>query len=242
MEFGHCIEETRLFRLFDKTLHHEMAKAGFDSTDETWVDVTVHRFGKKYKKKMVNLYGAVNEHKVDFIGMPMGTALILCYGCIEGSGEVDAKIKIYSTETEEDVITRFKAKFVDKLIERLSCNMSDLPMEIKLHLIRFLPVGDVVSMSEVSREWNSICCQQDIIWKNLLIKDFPREAEFLLRTRKIYSWRTRYQDVYVFRKRCWEERGIIAPDPILALPDIPRLFAIEFHPIMLPNHDDQVNA
>jgi hypothetical protein len=232
MEIGHCIEETRLFRLFDKTLNHEMEKAGFNSISETWVDVTVHRFGKKYKKKMVNLYGSVNEHKVDLIGMPMGTALILCYGCIEGSGEVDAKIKIYSTEKEEDVVKQFKVKFVNKLIDRLSCNISDLPLEIKLHLIRFLPVEDVLSMSEVNHEWNSICCQQDLIWKNLLIKDFPREAEFLLRTRKIYSWRTRYQDIYVFRKRSWEERGIIAPDPILALPDVPRLIAIEPPPLV----------
>ena len=231
MDLGHCIQETHLFRLFNKTLHHEMSKAGFDVLNDTWIDVTVHRFGIKYRKKMINLYGSVNEHKVDFIGMPMGTALILCYGLIDGSGEVDAKIKIYSNEKEEDVIKRFRVKFVDKLIERLSCNMNDLPLEIKLHLVRLLPVQDVVSLSQVNREWNAISCV-DGIWKDFLKRDFPREAEILLQFRKTYSWRTRYQDIYICRKRCWEERGIIAPDPILALPDIPRLFAIEPPPLL----------
>lgn len=218
----HKIEQSLLFRLFSQHLHPELVKHGFEVQANTWIDMSVHRFGIKYKKKVINWYGCSYEHTVDFIGMPLGDSLILCYGLIEGSDEVDAKIKIKSNEKIDDVVKRFTHNFIYKLIERISTGLCDLPLEIKLLLCTYLTVEDIVRLSLVNKEWNMICTVEEALWKYRLVKDFPRDAELLVRRPVKFSWRRTYQLVYVRRKRSWEERGLAAPIQLLALPDIPR--------------------
>jgi len=220
------LDNTPFFHLFTNVLHREMVLSGFEVLENTWIDVSVHRYGIKYRKRIVNLKGSVTEHKVDFIAMPMGNALILCYGLIEGSGEVDAKIKIYGREAIDDVTHRFRFKFIYKLIERLSASLGDLPLDVKLIICEYLNVEDIVQLTCVNREWSTIT-NEDILWKKLMMKDFPRTAEFILSAKRRFCWKKIYQELYRRRKRCWEERGLEAPVALLALPDVPRFLPIE---------------
>lgn len=225
------IKQTHLFRLFSQYLHPELVKHGFEVQSNAWIDVSVRRFGIRYKKKVINWYGYSYEHTIDFIGMPMGSSLILCYGLIEGSDEVDAKIKIKSNENVDDVVKRFTHKFIYKLIERISTGLCDMPLEIKLLLCTYLTVEDIVRLSLVNKEWNMICTVEEALWKKRLVTDFPHDAELLIQRPIKFSWRKAYQQIYVRKKRCWEERGLTAPIQLLALPDIPRMLPIAFPPL-----------
>lgn len=216
-------------------LHPELERHGFEVEAKRWIDVSDFRFAIRYKKKMISLYGDSYEHRIEFVGFPVGNSLILCYGMIEGSEEVDAKIKIRSTESVADIVHRFKYQFIYKLIEKMSTQLSDLPLEIKLLICTHLTVEDIARLSLVNREWNMICTVEEALWKYFLLKDFPNETEMMMRRPlKILSWRSVYREVYTRRKRCWEERGLEGPIPLLALPDIPRPLPIAPpHPALL---------
>lgn len=69
------IRQTDLFKLFSQQLHPELEKKGFEVLENTWIDVSVHRFGIKYRRRHVDMYGQQHEYKVDFIGMPMGMSI-----------------------------------------------------------------------------------------------------------------------------------------------------------------------
>lgn len=228
------IEQSFLYRLFSQHLHPELVRHGFEVQANRWIDVSVHRFGIRYKKRVTNWYGCSYEHTVDFVGMPLGSSLILCYGLIEGSDEVDAKIKIKSNEKMDDIVKRFTHNFIYKLIERISTGLCDLPLEIKLLLCTYLTVEDIVRLSLVNKEWNMICTVEEALWKYRLVKDFPRDAELLIRRPVKFSWRITYREIYIRKKRCWEERGLTAPIQLLALPDIPRFLPIGPPPDLPP--------
>lgn len=237
------IQDTKLYKLFSQKLHPQFQKHGFETTeDNPWIDVSVHRFGIKYQRKMVDMCGNLLTSRLDFIGMPMGDVLILCYGIVEGSGQVDAKIKIKSCEEEPDILKRFEKEFIIKLIEVLSSGLEDLPLELKVYVAKLLDAEDTVSLSQVNRTWNTICNHEDVIWKHHLRRDFPTAYE---RMKDITcSWKTKYKEEYLKRRTSWSKRGLRAPDRILALPDIPRFLPIgpppfPIHPLpdLIPGPD-----
>lgn len=236
------IQETRLYKLFSQKLHPAFLKHGFETQGSTWIDASVHRFGIKYQRKTVDMCGNLLLSKLDFIGMPMGDVLILCYGMVEGSGQVDAKIKIKSCEEETDILKRFEKEFIIKLIEVLASGLEDLPLEMKVNLAKVLGAEDTVRLSRVNRTWNAICSHEDVIWKHHLKRDFPSAYEKMKGIN--CSWKTKYKEEFLKRRSSWSKRGLGAPDPILALPGIPRFLPIgpppfPIHPLpdLIPDPD-----
>lgn len=233
------IKETKLYKLFSEKLHPQFLKHGFETEGTPWIDVSVHRFGIKYQRWTVDMCGNPLLSKLNFIGMPMGDVLILCYGIVEGSDQVNVKIKIKSCEEENDVLKRFERDFIIKLIEVLSSGLEDLPLELKVNVAKLLGVEDTVHLSQVNKTWNAICGHEDVIWKHHLRRDFPSAFEAMKGIN--CSWRTKYKEEYIKRKSSWSKRGLGAPHPILALPDIPRFLPIgpPLHPLpdLIPDPD-----
>lgn len=233
------IQGTKLYKLFSEKLHSQFLRHGFETQGTPWIDVTVHRFGIKYQRKTVDMCGNLSISKLDFIGMPMGDVLILCYGMVEGNCQVDAKIKIKSCEEESDILKRFEKDFIVKLIEVLSSGLEDLPLELKINVAKLLTAEDTLRLSQVNKTWNAICSHEDVVWKHHLKRDFPSAFEKMKDIN--CSWKTKYKEEFLKLRSSWSKRGLRAPDPILALPDIPRFLPIgpPLHPLpdLIPDPD-----
>lgn len=128
----------------------------------------------------------------------------------------------------EDALKRFRTEFVFRILEQLSPGLDDLPPELMMRIYTYLSVEDTLNLALVNKKLNDVCEKNDQIWKHHFQRDFPRDLKQLklVQDRISNSWKRLYREVYIRRKRSWAERGLRAPDPILALPDVPRYLPI----------------
>jgi hypothetical protein len=60
------------------------------------------------------------------------------------------------------VVKRFEKDFIKKLIEILSIGINDLPQELLLKIVDYLPFKSVVQLSQTNHFWRQFCDEEII--------------------------------------------------------------------------------
>lgn len=77
---------------------------------------------------------------------------------------------------KERIRLQLQTDFVYKLIEMFSVKLDDLPTELKLHIMSFLPLKTIVTMSRVSTTWRELSLDEQL-WRVMVQKFFPGTFE-----------------------------------------------------------------
>ncbi|KAJ6225573.1 hypothetical protein RDWZM_004118 [Blomia tropicalis] len=132
---------------------------------------------------------------------------------------------------KERIRLQLQTDFVYKLIEMFSVKLDDLPTELKLHIMSFLPLKTIVTMSRVSTTWRELSLDEQL-WRVMVQKFFPDTFE---RREKGQSWKALFKDEFR-RKRLLDKRRAfrdVRNYPFLpALPPSPPLLPIMPPPYM----------
>lgn len=76
------------------------------------------------------------------------------------------------SDYKEYLRVKIQTEFVCKLISMVSLRLDELPFEIKLKILSYLPLKSISSMSQVSTTWREIALDEQL-WKLLVKKYFP---------------------------------------------------------------------
>ena len=213
-------------KLFLEQLHPQLIGNGFRQIENTEIEISEHRFKISYEISKTNVYGEVTTRKVDVLGMPMASTLILILGQVKDHDGPDIKIKLKAVETSEEVRSRIQNEFAFKLLEILAPKLDDLPVEIKVRFLKYLSAKDLSNLSSTNRDWLNICSNENSVWKVLYERDFRLNST--AHQGQNISWKEKYKRAFVQRKELKEQleahalvRGLPPPDPLLMLPYYP---------------------
>lgn len=217
-----------IYQLFLKRLHPQLQENGFQVLEGTQIEISAHRCKVVYEKKRTNAYGEIVSSQVDVIGMPMGSVLIVLYAIVHGSDGVDVKMKIKSSENEDDVRQRFEKDFIFRLVECLAPKLTDLPNEIKTRILSNLRLKDIVNLTLADKKWHELCTD-DGTWKRLFKRDYPKqtakpdEGESWQRLYKKTTLKVRQEKQDRESRERWSIRGLLPPPTLPMLEGIPHL-------------------
>jgi hypothetical protein len=84
-------------------------------------------------------------------------------------------------------------------------SIADLPNELMLHVLLFLPPRSLIATSKVSRNWNALSTSQ-LLWKRFYLvrwKECPADEEANERSVEIAitGWRNRYKSQHVLEQQ-----------------------------------------
>lgn len=128
-------------------------------------------------------------------------------------------------------------EYVKLIIEAISPGLIQLPIEMKLEILKKLSVESIIRMSQVNNEFKWIIFNRgEILWQHLCMRDFNATK---INRRVHKSWKELYKDLYVLHQveMCRKSRALTAAPELLALPPLPGRLPIEwpFHyPLAMP--------
>lgn len=135
------------------------------------------------------------------------------------------------------------AKYVSRIIEIISPGLIELPIEMKLEILKKLNIDSIMKMSQVNNEFNAIIFEHgETLWRHLCYRDFGIKSinRFVHR-----SWMELYRDSYILHQIeiCRKERALPGLPERPALPAAPNMLQIEWFPAVLelpfyPIHGD----
>lgn len=150
--------------------------------------------------------------------------------------------KSYDCKTTEEEFFKDLKEYISHIIEAISPGLIELPIEMKLEILKKLSVDSIMRMSQVNHEFRSIIFQHgESLWRHLCFRDFNINHI----NRNIYrSWIELYRDSYISHQIeiCRKERALPGLPERPALPPAPFRLQIEWLPEVLelpfyPLHD-----
>lgn len=136
--------------------------------------------------------------------------------------------------------------YVANIIEIISPGLIQLPIEMKLEILKKLSVDSIIKMSQVNNEFRWLIFQNgESLWRHLCYRDFKIKVINRLVHR---SWMELYRDSYIVHQVeiCRKERALPGLPERPALPPAPHRLQIEWLPDVLaiplyPPLDEQAN-
>ena len=129
--------------------------------------------------------------------------------------------------------TRFKcyqdlAKYVRHIIEAISPGLIQLPIDMKLEILKKLSIESILKMSQVNSEFRQLIFKRgESLWRHLCHRDFG----ITIINRLVHkSWIELYRDTYLLCQAeiCRKERALPGLPERLALPPVPFRHPIEW--------------
>lgn len=173
------------FELYRKHFLPAMLSIGFEFVSDQ-IDATriYSRFVQKRKiydnaldspnyNKMVD-----SERNVEVIGIPAIPNTLLLHG-LAINPKVDTsevRVKIRSSMTSDEIDKKIYEELIRPLFDMISVNLCELPKEVKLKVLSYLPLASVNALSSVNLEWNNLA-EIESVWKNLTKRYYPKEYE-----------------------------------------------------------------
>lgn len=136
-------------------------------------------------------------------------------------------------------------EYVSNILELISPGLIQLPIEMKLEILKRLSVGSVIRMAQVNNEFRTLIFKHgESLWKHLCLRDFNvREID----RRRHQSWVELYKELYILHQIevCRKERALPGLPDRPALPPAPYRLQIGWLPevLQLPFYpiDEEVN-
>lgn len=123
--------------------------------------------------------------------------------------------------------------YVSHIIEVISPGLIELPIDMKLEILKQLSVESIVKMSQVNNEFRLLIFKHgESLWRHLCLRDF--NIRFI--NRLVHrSWMELYRDTYLIHQNdiCRKERALPGLPERLALPPVPYRLQIEWLPEVL---------
>jgi hypothetical protein len=165
-----------LIKTFIEDFHQLMIKNGFKFEDNR-IDSTggriktVHKFkSSKFKDKLI----------VELICVPLMSFVIECIAYVplllvkesplNGVNNLSICFN-WIKETKQIIVKRFEEEFIKKLIEILSIGINDLPQELLLKIVDYLPFKSVVQLSQSNGFWRRFC-DEESIWRKFFRQNY----------------------------------------------------------------------
>lgn len=174
-----------------------------------------------------------NEILVDLIGIPVGNCVFV-HSMVRNMFDIDnVKVKLKRREMDKNLRAmrdEFYEDFVIKLIELLSMKIDELPPELQLKIISYLPFAAVLQLDQTSKFYRDLCRDSDeLIWKPLFRYRFLYTVSSP-RVNHCETWKELFKEEYIKEKhntRLREQwlltRGLPSPPIFPALPSPPML-------------------
>lgn len=125
------------------------------------------------------------------------------------------------------------SNYVSHIIEIISPGLIQLPIEMKLEILKKLSVDSIIKMSQVNNEFKSLIFNHgESLWRHLCYRDF----KIKIINRSIHkSWMELYRDSYIVHQVevCRKERALPGLPERPALPPAPYMLQIEWLPHVL---------
>ena len=141
---------------------------------------------------------------------------------------IDGHKRNQMTEFAKDL-----AKYVAHIIEAISPGLIQLPIEMKLEILKKLSVHSIIRMSQVNNEFRWLIFERgESLWRHLCNRDFG--IKFI--NRLVHkSWMELYRDTYLVHQIeiCRKERALPGLPERPALPPVPYRLQIEWQPEVL---------
>lgn len=135
------------------------------------------------------------------------------------------------------------ARYLSRIIEIISPGLIELPLEMKLEILKKLNIDSIMRMAQVNNEFKAIIFEHgETLWRHLCYRDFDIKSinRFVHR-----SWMELYRDSYILHQLeiCRKERALPGLPERPALPPAPNRLQIEWFPAVLelpyyPIHED----
>lgn len=123
--------------------------------------------------------------------------------------------------------------YVSHIIEVISPGLIELPIDMKLEILKQLSVESIIKMSQVNNEFRVLIFKHgESLWRHLCQRDF--NIRFI--NRQVHkSWKELYRDTYLIHQIdiCRKERALPGLPERLALPPVPYRLQIEWLPEVL---------
>jgi F-box domain len=157
--------------MFLTTLKSILLKKGYKECSSEY---SFNKFKSTYSIDLVNSFGTMQTYIFEIHGVPLNNELLL-YGSLVEPSEynkgVSIRIRVKLNQDINLLNSNVESKFVAKLKELASPSINDLPVEIKLHLLKYLTVKSVINLSQTSQTWYNLIHKSNI-WKLLCKRDF----------------------------------------------------------------------
>lgn len=141
--------------------------------------------------------------------------------------------KSYDCKTNQEEFFRKLEEYISHILEAISPGLIELPIEMKLEILKKLSVDSIIRMSQVNHEFRSIIFEHgESLWRHLCLRDFNIHHI----NRNVYrSWHELYRDSYILRQVeiCRKERALPGLPVRPALPPVPFRLQIEWWPEVL---------
>lgn len=125
------------------------------------------------------------------------------------------------------------SNYVSHIIEIISPGLIQLPIEMKLEILKKLSVDSIIKMSQVNNEFKSLIFNHgESLWRHLCYRDFKIKVI----NRSVHkSWMELYRDSYIVHQVevCRKERALPGLPERPALPPAPYMLQIEWLPHVL---------
>jgi hypothetical protein len=164
-----------LIKTFIEDFHQLMIKNGFKFEDNR-IDSTGGRIQTVYKFKSSKFKDKLT---VVLICVPLMSFVIECIAYVplllvkESPLNCVNAISIgfnWIKETKQMIVKRFE-EFIKKLTEILSIGINDLPQELLLKIVNYLPFKSVVQLSQTNSFWRRFC-NEESIWRNFYRQNY----------------------------------------------------------------------
>ena len=179
-----CFKDSLTFKFFNEFLNVEFLKNKFDYLINSVNKSHEHQYVLKYNRIFYNLRGNINYAEITIEGIPMTESILIVHAIVKNKVErLRAKVKCSLDErAKSDALAKFKNEFIDKLISICTIGLNELPDELKLEICKYLNLFSLFNLAISNKFWYDFIQNDDLLWKNLYIRDFRK---YLLNLMKV---------------------------------------------------------
>lgn len=149
------------------------------------------------------------------------------------NNQFDGRNQNFSDNLSSHQFLKDLRAYASHIVEVISPGLIELPIDMKLEILKQLSVESIIKMSQVNNEFRVLIFKHgESLWRHLCIRDF----NLRIINRLVHkSWMELYRDMYFLHQVeiCRKERALPGLPERLALPPVPYQVQIEPLPEVL---------
>ncbi|CAG2100586.1 unnamed protein product [Medioppia subpectinata] len=183
-----------------KNLNPLIISYGFEC-DNNKTDISDQRIKLYYEYQSLRLKGKV---LVEMVSVPLMSFTMHCTAYIPLLGDSTSVAFNWMRETRESVISRFEKQFIRQLVQLLSHGINDLPEELCLKIITYLPYNSIIQLSQTNNFWRYVC-DNDTVWHSIYRHKYTA-VSYNNAKQSTDMWKNRFKDEYIRLKTIQRRR------------------------------------
>ena len=164
------------YKFFNESLNVEFLKNKFEYIIDSIRQSNEHLYKLEYRRYYYNIRGVLNYCDISIEGIPMGENILIVHAIINKKQRLKtARVQCsFNDELKRIALDKFKNEIIDKIISICTVGLNELPNELKVCILKYLDLVSLVKLAHSNRFWYYFIHNDDILWKNLFIRDFGK--------------------------------------------------------------------